>query len=57
VDGDLPGTFKVAGPDLVKLLLIGLIIAIHWLAFFGAGRIANPLPAWLDLQPVHYGLL
>jgi len=36
------GTFKVAGPDLVKLLLIGSIIAIHWLAFFGAGRIANP---------------
>ncbi len=36
------GTFKVTGPDLIKLLLTGLIIAVHWLAFFGAGRIANP---------------
>src|SRR5258706_2956340 len=36
------GTFKVTGPDLIKLFLTGLIIAIHWLAFFGAGRIANP---------------
>ena len=36
------GSFKVSGADLLKLLLTGLIIAIHWLAFFGAGRIANP---------------
>ena len=36
------GSFKVAGPDLLKLFLTGFIIAIHWLAFFGAGRIANP---------------
>jgi drug/metabolite transporter (DMT)-like permease len=36
------GKFTVTGPDLSKLLLTGLIIAIHWLAFFGAGRIANP---------------
>ena len=34
--------FKVVGPDLIKLLLTGLIIAVHWLTFFGAGRIANP---------------
>src|SRR5882762_5414216 len=34
--------FTVAGSDLLKLLLTGLIIALHWLAFFGAGRIANP---------------
>ena len=34
--------FTVAGPDLLKLVLTGLIIALHWLAFFGAGRIANP---------------
>jgi drug/metabolite transporter (DMT)-like permease len=36
------GKFNVEGPDLFKLVLTGLIIAIHWLAFFGAGRIANP---------------
>jgi len=34
--------FRVRGPDLLKLMLTGLIIALHWLAFFGAGRIANP---------------
>ena len=36
------GSFKVTGPDLLKLFLTGFIIAIHWLAFFGSGRIANP---------------
>lgn len=36
------GSFKVTRSDLLKLFLIGFIIAIHWLAFFGAGRISNP---------------
>jgi drug/metabolite transporter (DMT)-like permease len=36
------GSFLISAPDLVKLLLTGFIIALHWLAFFGAGRIANP---------------
>ncbi len=27
--------------DMVKLTLIGFIVAVHWLAFFGSARIAN----------------
>src|SRR5690349_19464077 len=34
-------TFKVTRDELIKLLLIGFIVAIHWIAFFGAARIAN----------------
>ncbi len=34
-------SFKVSKPDLVKLILIGLIVALHWIAFFGSARIAN----------------
>ncbi len=36
------GTFNVQPRDLTKLLLTGLVIAVHWLSFFAAGRIANP---------------
>lgn len=36
------GTFRIGSTDLMKLLLTGLIIAIHWLTFFGSGRMANP---------------
>src|ERR1700704_4460513 len=36
------GTFRASGTDVVKLILVGFIIAVHWLSFFGAGRIANP---------------
>ena len=36
------GTFKISWLDFLKLLLTGFIVAIHWLAFFEAGRIANP---------------
>ncbi len=35
------GTFRVSGPDALRLLGIGAIVAIHWMAFFGAARIAN----------------
>jgi len=28
--------------DFWKLILTGLIVAIHWLTFFGSGRLANP---------------
>ena len=35
------GNFKVGSGDLVKLLLIGFIVAVHWMAFFGSARVAN----------------
>ncbi|HTH54441.1 MAG TPA: DMT family transporter [Cyclobacteriaceae bacterium] len=28
--------------DFWKLMLTGLIVAIHWLTFFGSGRVSNP---------------
>ena len=34
-------TFSVSGRDLVILLLIGILVASHWIAFFGAGRVGN----------------
>ena len=38
----LRGPFRIAGSDLVKLLVTGLIVALHWLSFFASGRISNP---------------
>src|SRR5690606_7602712 len=35
------GSFKVTRPQLIKLLLIGVVVTIHWLAFFGAARVSN----------------
>ena len=35
------GTFAVTGTQLLRLLLIGSIVAIHWMAFFGAARVSN----------------
>jgi drug/metabolite transporter (DMT)-like permease len=35
------GTFKVTRPDLYKLLAIGGIVSIHWIAFFGSARVSN----------------
>lgn len=35
------GTFEVSKANLVKLILIGFIVAFHWVAFFGSARIAN----------------
>src|SRR4051812_36581583 len=34
-------SFKVSGRDLALLLLIGMLVSLHWLAFFGSGRVAN----------------
>jgi drug/metabolite transporter (DMT)-like permease len=36
------GNFTISTSDLWKLMLTGLVIAIHWLSFFAAGRISNP---------------
>src|SRR5690349_157559 len=35
------GTFAVTGKQLTRLLAIGSIVAIHWLAFFGSARVSN----------------
>jgi drug/metabolite transporter (DMT)-like permease len=35
------GQFRVSRNDLFKLLLVGLIVALHWLAFFGSARVSN----------------
>lgn len=34
-------SFHVSARDLGILLLIGFIVALHWIAFFGSGRVAN----------------
>ncbi|MBK7652908.1 MAG: EamA family transporter [Flammeovirgaceae bacterium] len=34
--------FYISSHDLIKLLLTGTIVAIHWIAFFVAGKISNP---------------
>lgn len=35
------GSFGVSQKDFVKLMLIGFIVAFHWIAFFGSARVAN----------------
>lgn len=35
------GTFKTRTSDLFKLLAIGGIVAVHWIAFFGSARVSN----------------
>lgn len=35
------GVFRVDRNDLFRLLLIGAIVALHWVAFFGSARISN----------------
>jgi drug/metabolite transporter (DMT)-like permease len=35
------GTFAVTGKQLGRLLLIGVIVAVHWMAFFGSARVSN----------------
>jgi drug/metabolite transporter (DMT)-like permease len=36
------GTFKVGNSDLLKILFIGAIVAVHWITFFESGRVSNP---------------
>lgn len=39
----LKGSFAVPSQkDFWKLMVTGLIVALHWLTFFGSGRISNP---------------
>src|SRR5262245_3504137 len=33
---------RISTSDLIKLLLTGFIVAVHWLTFFVSGRISNP---------------
>jgi drug/metabolite transporter (DMT)-like permease len=35
------GSFVVSTRDLIRLLLIGGVVAFHWIAFFGAARVSN----------------
>ncbi|MFZ6009175.1 MAG: DMT family transporter [Bacteroidota bacterium] len=35
------GTFQVSGNDLVKLILVGFVVSLHWIAFFGSARVSN----------------
>ena len=35
------GTFHVTKGQLIRLILIGFIVAFHWVAFFGSARVAN----------------
>lgn len=34
-------TFRINRVDIVKLLLTGFIVSLHWIMFFGSGRISN----------------
>lgn len=34
-------TFRISRNEFIKLLLIGCIVGIHWIAFFGAARVSN----------------
>ncbi len=34
-------SFKVSKSDLIKIVLTGFIVGIHWLTFFISGRVAN----------------
>lgn len=36
------GTFNISQTDLIKVLLTGAIVAIHWITFFVSGRVSNP---------------
>jgi len=35
-------SFKISRLDFLKVFFTGVIVAIHWMSFFGAGRISNP---------------
>jgi len=51
------GSFTVPSQkDFWKLMLTGLIVAMHWLTFFGSGRLANPSVSLVGFAPAHFGL-
>jgi len=35
-------SFSISTNDLIKLFLTSIIVAIHWITFFGSGKISNP---------------
>ena len=35
------GNFKVSRADLIRLIAIGAIVSLHWIAFFGSARASN----------------
>ena len=35
------GTFRVTPRSFIYLILIGFIVALHWVSFFGSARVAN----------------
>lgn len=35
------GSFRITRIQLIRLFLIGLIVAVHWMAFFGSARVSN----------------
>jgi drug/metabolite transporter (DMT)-like permease len=35
------GTLNIPKVEIVRLLLIGVIVAVHWISFFGSARISN----------------
>lgn len=35
------GSFRVTPQQLLNLLLVGFIVGIHWIAFFGSARVSN----------------
>lgn len=35
------GTFRVTPRSFLYLILIGFVVALHWVSFFGSGRVAN----------------
>ena len=40
------GSFRVSKSDLIKILLTGAIVAIHWLTFLDQGEFPTLQPAW-----------
>ena len=48
------GSFKVpTQKDFWKLIVTGLIVAAHWLTFFGSGRLSNPSVS-LDMRQIRH---
>lgn len=35
------GQFRVSSADLIRLFLVGIIVALHWILFFASARVSN----------------